>query len=146
MVIYEQFLFKKEDRMKEDKKLNRKGIIYSIILFATAIVFYCIGLTVGRNKSSEISDDSQMFYATIQRIEDNNLLVQGLDVNDINFRSEFEFQIKEDTELIWRYTDIQLSDLQVGDRISIEFKGMILESYPGRIMDVTKIILLEDEK
>ena len=60
--------------------------------------------------SSEIEDDSQTFYAEIKEINDTNLLVDGLDVNDINYRGEFSFKIDEETILQWRGTAIDFSD------------------------------------
>ena len=43
-------------------------------------------------------------------------------------------------------TEIGLSDLEVGDNISITFDGEILDTYPAQINDVIRIILLDDEK
>ena len=50
-----------------------------------------------------------------------------------------------ETELEWRNTKINVTDLNVGDNISITFTGEILDSYPAQIKDVVKIQLLDDE-
>lgn len=91
-------------------------------------------------------NNSQTFYAEIKNINGTNLLVDGLEVNDINYRGEFSFKISEGTEIEWRNTIITLDDLDEGDRISITFEGSIQETYPAKINDVVRIQLLEDEK
>lgn len=95
----------------------------------------------------------QTFYATITDIRDTNftidniaLTVKGLDINDINFRGNFEFIITEATELEWRHTKINADELEIGDNISIIFTGSIQETEPAEINDVIKIQLLDDEK
>ena len=69
-----------------------------------------------------------------------------MEINDINFRGEFCFFIVEETKITWRYTDILIDDLDVGDNISITFTGEILETYPGQIQQVEAVQLLDDEK
>lgn len=93
---------------------------------------------------------SRTFYATIKDIREyngyTNVLVSGLDINDINYRSEFYFSIKETTDIIWQNVKIDKSELEVGDTVSITFTGGVLESYPGQIQNVVEINLLDDEK
>lgn len=87
------------------------------------------------------------FYATILTIDQNVLLVEGLEVNDINTRGRFYIQVDENTRLDWLGTEITLSDLDVGDRIAITWSGLVQETYPARIVDpVHRIKLLDDEK
>ena len=87
------------------------------------------------------------FYATILTIDDQVLLVEGLEVNDINSRGQFYIQVDESTRLDWLGTEITLSDLAVGDRIAITWSGLVQETYPARIVDpVHRIKLLDDEK
>lgn len=88
----------------------------------------------------------QTFYAEIKNINDTNLLVDGLDVNDINYRGEFSFKVTENTKLEWRNTIIDMTDFDEGDNISITFKGEIQETYPAQISNVVKIQLLDNEK
>lgn len=90
--------------------------------------------------------NSQTFYAEIKKINGTNLLVDGLDVNDINYRGEFSFKVTGQTKLEWRNTAIDFSELDEGDNISITFEGEIQETYPARINDVVRIQLLDDEK
>lgn len=44
-----------------------------------------------------------------------------MEINDINFRGEFRFSVTEKIKIIWRYTDIIIEDLEVGDHISVTF-------------------------
>lgn len=94
-----------------------------------------------------VSDtNSQTFYAEIKNINGSNLLVDGLEINDINYRGEFFLKVTEQTKLEERNTAIDFSDLDEGDNISITFEGEIQETYPARINDVVRIQLLDDEK
>ena len=72
--------------------------------------------------------------------------MQGLEVNDINFRGEFTFSVTEETALLWRGTAMKLSEFDIGDSVSITFTGAVLESYPAVIQEVTRVQLLDDEK
>ena len=130
------------------KKRAFIAAIAAAILICTlcgGIVGYIIGAS--EDSLSDGSDSlSQTFYAEILEINGSSLLVKGLSVNDINFRGEFSFSVSEKTKLEWRYTEITLSDLDVGDTVSITFKGEIMESYPAIISEIVKIQLLDDEK
>lgn len=48
--------------------------------------------------------------------------------------------------MTWRYTEISVEDLDIGDTVSITFTGEIQETAPAKITHVTQIQLLEDEK
>lgn len=125
------------------KKVNVKRImIVTAVVILTAILFYFIGYSAGADRNTD--EQPYTFYATIMDIQNDALRVKGMDVNDINFRGEFTFSVRNDTKLTWRYTDIKYEDLIVGDNISITFTGEIAESYPARIQHVTAIQLLSD--
>jgi len=98
------------------------------------------------SKEPQNETNSQTFYAEIKNINNTSLLVDGLEVNDINYRGEFSFKITEETKLEWRNTTIDISDLDEGDNISITFEGEIQETYPANINDVVRIQLLDNEK
>lgn len=126
-----------------EKVNGRKVMIATAVVIFTAILFYFIGYSVAVSRNAD--KQSQTFYATIMDVQNETLRVKGMDVNDINFRGEFTFSVTKDTKLTWRYTDIKLEDLSVGDNISITFTGEIAESYPGQIRHVTAIQLLNDK-
>lgn len=115
------------------------------ILSADLVIYNtcCVRENAGQNIS--YNNNQQTFYAEIEEIKDNFILVKGLSVNDINFRGEFTISVVGETELEWRNTKINVTDLNVGDNISITFTGEILDSYPAQIKDVVKIQLLDDE-
>ena len=134
---------------------NKNIIVILILLVITSIVSYYIGSIITYNKFEKDLDNHklnyQSFYATITDIKDTGLekepkllTIKGLDINDINFRGDFEFVITEATELEWRYTKLEIDELEVGDNIAIIFTGNIQEKVPAHIEDVLKIQLLDD--
>lgn len=132
--------------------MNKKTVGFAAaILCGCAIIagiFYWIGYRAadGRTEDSGPALIPQTFYATISDIQGDMLTVKGMEINDINFRGEFCFSVAEETEITWRYADIPLTDLEVGDSVSITFTGEILETYPAQIRQVAAIRLLDDEK
>lgn len=140
--------------MKKESKI----ILSIIVILLVAIVSYFVGYKKAYNDYESFLNNNdngvkyQSFYATITEIEDTGLTiddtaltVKGLDINDINFRGNFKFVITEATEIEWRYTKLDTSELEIGDKISIIFTGNIQESEPAKIEDVLKIQLLDDE-
>lgn len=127
---------------------NKKIIGFVIaVLYSAAIagVFYFIGYKVAydRMENSASSAVHQTFYATISDIQGNTLTVKGMEINDINFRRDFCFSVVEETRIMWRFTDISIEDLDIGDNIAVTFAGGILEEQIGQ---VEMIQLLDDEK
>lgn len=134
--------------MSRNKKIF--GLVIALLFYSTVIagVFYFAGYKKAYNQveSYTTAYRAQTFYATISDIQDRRLTVKGMGINDINFRGEFNFSVSEETKITWRYTDISIEDLDVGDNISITFTGEILETYPAQITQVEVIQLLDDEK
>lgn len=141
--------------MKKESKI----ILSIIVILLVAIISYFVGYKKAYNDYESFLNNNdngvkyQSFYATITDIEDTGLTiddtaltVRGLDINDINFRRNFKFVITEATEIEWRNTKLDTSELEIGDNISIIFTGNIQESEPAKIEDVLKIQLLDDEK
>ena len=132
------------------KKTKTVGWALVMLCYSVALagVSGWIGYKVasGRVEDAAPAARPQTFYATVSDIRDNAVTVTGMEVNDINFRGEFCFSVTEETEITWRYTDISMEDLDVGDHISITFTGEILETYPRQIQQVEVIQLLDDEK
>ena len=131
--------------------MNRKRTVVVICAVVIAVISFFTGLIVGKSEQKNSNTSSaltggQTFYATVKENNNGSFLVEGLPVNDINFRGEFRFTVSDDTKLEWRYEDIYVNELCIGNNISITFTGDIQETYPAVIMDVTKIQLLDDEK
>ncbi len=132
------------------KKTKTVGWALVMLCYSVALagVSGWIGYKVasGRVEDAAPAARPQTFYATVSDIRDNAVTVTGMEVNDINFRGEFCFSVTEETEITWRYTDISLGDLEVGDNVSIAFTGEVMETSPAQIQGVEMIQLLDDEK
>ena len=130
-------------------KRYQKTIIAVIVLVSVAVGFYFVGYKTAYDRIEESPGSScipQTFYATITEINGNNFTVEGLDINDINYRGAFTFSVIAETELVWRGTEMQVEEFDIGDIISVSFTGLVQESYPGHILDVVRVQLLDDEK
>lgn len=132
------------------KKTKTVGWALVMLCYSVALAWVSgwIGYKVasGRVEDAAPAARPQTFYATVSDIRDNAVTVTGMEVNDINFRGEFCFSVTEETEITWRYTDISLGDLEVGDNVSITFTGEVMETSPAQIQGVEMIQLLDDEK
>ena len=133
-------------------KKELKVILVIMLVIIALVIGYFVGYKRAYDKIESASqnvnynNEQQTFYAEIKEINNNNaFLVEGLSVNDINYRGDFTFSVVEETKLEWRGTEISISDLKVGDNISITFDGEILDTYPAQIQEVIKIQLLDDE-
>lgn len=131
-----------------DIMMKKKMILYILIVLVVAIGCYFIGYKVAydRIENNQTSNQSVTFYAKITDITDNIFSVKGIELNDINYRGEFDFQVIGETEIVWRGTPMNISEFDVGDYIAITCTGEIQETYPAHIADVVKIQLLDDEK
>lgn len=95
------------------------------------------------------------FYATIEEISDlevygiKTIKVKGLDINDINHRGEFTFDvildnIPDNFKLKWRGTNITFKQLKVGQTIAVYNYGEIQETEPANLSTVRMIVVLDD--
>lgn len=147
--------------------MNKKSFIILITVVITAIIIGVIikstnkkynienlnnenekNLTLNNELIFNNEDPVDIFSANIKKInkynETTSILVKGLDSNDANHIGEFEFSISDDTELLWKENKIEISNLKIGQNISITSTGDILESYPIKLTKVTKVIVLDD--
>lgn len=117
--------------------------------FVAVVIFVCSfggGFVVGRTTAKpQNMPNCEVVYAEIISVENGYFHVKGLDVNDINGRGEFTFSAKENTALVWRGTELSLSDFQAGDRIAFYYSGEVLLTYPAQVQNVVMIKLLDDE-
>lgn len=131
--------------------MKKIKVVYILLIVlcvvAVAGIFFAIGYKTAydRIEAARTTLKSQTFYASISDIRDSTLSVQGMDVNDINFRGDFVLDIVEETKIVWRYTELSFEDLDVGDKIAVTFSGDVLESSPAQITQVEQIQLLDDE-
>ena len=144
------------------KKENIKTIILGIFIIAVILFSNYLGYIrainnnnlVNRKYFQEIDNTDMLgneieysitFYATITEEKDNSFIVKGLEVNDISYRGDFSFSIQSETRITWHNQEIDMSELEEGDNISITFLGPIQESSPATINNVIEIKILDDE-
>lgn len=131
--------------------MRRSKIVAIIVCYSIVIasLFCFIGYKIADNRAGEPVPEmiGQTFYAAIvDTWGDSGFTVQGMEINDINYRGKFEFSVDEDTRIVWRGTNISMEDLDVGDNVSITFTGNVYEMNPVMIEQVRLIQLLDDEK
>ncbi len=138
--------------------MSRKQKIFSIIGILVIIgISFVAGLFIGQSNSPKndlvISKvNGQTFYANIESIKQYNdgsfhLNVKGLEVNDINYRGNFTFKVDDSMDMTWRGEKLNVSDLTIGNNISITFTDEILTSIsPTPLKEVIKIQVLDDER
>lgn len=136
--------------------MNKKvlGLIIILVVIVMAVI---IAIVIKPDESnSDITNSNivrenneDIFYANIEEINEYNgittVLVKGLENNDINHRGEFEFSIDDDTEILWEETKVGISNLKVGQKISITSTGDVLERYPVELTKVTRVIILNEK-
>ncbi|MBQ8379947.1 MAG: DUF4362 domain-containing protein [Clostridia bacterium] len=129
------------------------SIIIILIMLIISLVFLGITLKNSKDLNKEIPDEEVelltsgiMFYAEVKEVYDNKILVDGLDVNNINFQGEFEVPILESTTIKYNGETIELTNLKVGDKISVIFDGEILETYPAVVKKVREIELFSEQQ
>jgi len=120
-----------------------KRIIHTVSIVLAILLAAAGGCYVGRRSVTPSAGTT--FYAVIEEIRENSILVQGLEINDINGRGAFELTVGDKTELIWRGVPITVKDLREGNTISVTYTGEVLEISPAQIRDVLRIQLLDDE-
>lgn len=130
-----------------NKKL--RTILGIIAIIVIGIIAYFLGYKTAYDDFEANTDNEYMsyqsFYATITDITEDNVTVEGMKINDINFRGKFTFATADIAKIEWRYVEKSVSELEVGDNISILFKGIVQETSPARIVGTLKIQLLDDE-
>lgn len=123
----------------------KRKFLFAVVFVLYTVILAGISFFIG-NQNLADEGTAETFYAEISDRKNNFLRVTGLEINDINFRGDFNFSIDEETKITWRYTEFSAEDLDIGDTVSITFTGKILETAPAKITHVTQIQLLEDEK
>lgn len=126
---------------------NFKILLGIIVIIVIGVIAYFWGYKSACNDYEVRMDNRyesyQSFYATISDISNDKITVEGMKVNDINFQGKFIFEVEDVSRIEWRHMELEISELEVGDNISILFKGVIMESNPAWISDVLKVQLLD---
>ena len=85
--------------------------------------------------------NKKTFYAKVKDVVENSIVVEGISLNDENYRGEFHYDVWEEVIIFRQDAVIPLSDLSVGDLVSIT----LLTDRTG-ITNIFKIQLLADKK
>lgn len=117
-------------------------IIFEILLIG--FIGYKIGVEKNKNVSLNEKYVLKTFYATITDISGKNIVVKGLDINNIDFRNKFLLPYNDNTNIEWQNKKINVNDLNIEDTIAITFDGTISKTNPVTIKNIIKIELLND--
>lgn len=130
-----------------------------IIIGAIAIIAisFVAGLLIGQKNAPKNDLEfskvyGQTFYAKIESIKQYNdgsfhLNVRGLEVNDINYRGDFTFEVDDSMNITWRGEKVKVSDLKVGSNISITFTDeTVYDISPTPLQEIVRIQILDDER
>ena len=63
---------------------------------------YMMNGKIAVRHAAAASYETETFYAAITDISDSSITVQGMEINDINFRGRFTFPVMEETSYLWR--------------------------------------------
>ncbi|WP_213950394.1 hypothetical protein [Tepidanaerobacter syntrophicus] len=116
-----------------------------IVLLIGILISYFAGYYYAYKKYEEdvwvmSSSDIQAFYAKVKKVDEHSLLVEGISLNDENYRGEFQYDdLWEGISVCNKDTAIKLSDLSEGDLVSIT----LLTDRTGHT-NIFKIQLLAD--
>lgn len=141
-----------------------KALIVIILVIALAVMTYYYFYM----RDSYIKAATQMvemvsekmypdtFYATIEEISNpgvygiKTIKIKGLNINDINHRGEYYFDVPLDNipdnfKINWNRADIDFEQLKVGQTIAVYNYGKELESDPSCLSEVRKLVVLDEE-
>lgn len=160
---------KRDNReVKYIKKYNEKlkilkFIIIIMLAIALIVMTYCYlqfknGYFRVANAYHETMTEGiypDTFYATIEEISDSEIYgikeikIKGLNINDINHRSEYYFDVYLDNigdnlKIKWNENNINFDQLKVGQAVAIYNYGEVLESEPNYLTSVRMIVLLDE--
>ena len=141
-------------------------IVFIIVLLVIFLAGIFVGVSIESNKikkslaisTNDIEAENRIttytFYATILEVNKHKtvngnpeILVEGLPINDVNDRGKYSLIVNNETILSWRGTEIDISELDEGDTISVTYADKYLQLIsPTTIYDVIWINLLDDEK
>lgn len=84
------------------------------------------------------------FYAEIREIDDHSMVVDGLDINDVNFQGAFRIYHTK-AEIRYNVRQVEWDFLSVGDIVSVTFSGSVREMDPAVPEDVVKIAVQQQK-
>lgn len=118
---------------------------FIVLLIGILISYYAGYATAYKHYDGDAwvmsASDIQTFYAEVKKVEEHSILVEGISLNDEDYRGEFQYDVWNGEVSIYRQeTVIRLSDLSEGNLVSIT----LVTDRTG-ITNIFKIQLLADE-
>lgn len=114
-----------------------------LIVFLICMVFVSFiggfGLAYRSFEKEEGQIDVTAFYAKIVSIDEDHITVEGIPLNEKNYRGKFTFELHESVIVEWHGQRITPAELQKGDPIAV-----ILVTDVVGVEDIFKIQLLKD--
>jgi len=114
-----------------------------VLLIGILISYYAGYATAYKHYDEDVwvmsASDIQAFYAEVKKVDEHAILVEGISLNDEDYRGEFQYDLWEGLNISRQETVIRLSDLSEGDLVSIT----LLTDRTG-ITNIFKIQLLAD--
>ena len=114
-----------------------------LIVFLICMVFISFvcgfGLAYRSFENEEGQIDVTAFYAEIVNIDESHITVEGIPLNEKNYRGEFTFELHESIIIEWHGQQIAPTDLCEGDMVAI----ILIQDIVG-VEDIFKIQLLND--
>ncbi|WP_213974029.1 hypothetical protein [Tepidanaerobacter acetatoxydans] len=114
-----------------------------VLLIGILISYYAGYATAYKHYDEDVwvisASDIQTFYAEVKKVDEHSILVEGISLNDEDYRGEFRYDLWEGLNISRQETVIPLSDLSEGDLVSIT----LLTDRTG-ITNIFKIQLLTD--
>lgn len=136
---------KKPLTKEERRKLRKRRFLLTV-----AAIILAVGIALGFMLGRLWPDRTEVtFYATIRDMSGGNLLVEGIDENDVNHRSEMYLGLEKldtaDRIQTASGDDVAIENLSPGDLIRVTYDGTMLESFPLQLPNVWKIEKTEPE-
>lgn len=110
-------------------------MILLIGVFASFLAGYKVAYD--RFENSDITFDVRSFYAKVNKIGENTITVNGISLNDEEYRGEFSYDVHEGVSIVRKDVPIDLTDVEVGDLVCVT-----LLTAGGDVTDIIKIQVL----
>lgn len=114
-----------------------------LIVFLICMVFISFvcgfGVAYRSFENEEGQIDVTAFYAEIVSIDESHITVEGISLNEKDYRGEFTFELHESIIIEWHGQQIAPTDLCEGDMVAI----ILIQDIVG-VEDIFKIQLLND--
>ncbi len=126
------------------KKKHKIIIIVSIVLFLLILIIASINITSDNSDNNteienHLETDNPVFEGEITNIRTDEIELTVTDGKNTGFTQG------EPLILMIENLDTKLySELSVGDNIFVEFDGIVMNSYPGRIGSIFNISVIDD--